>query len=161
MLGTSILPVVKKRKKVMKDAILYGWFGGPVNVCDGQYTYFRAAVREDNTPLYNYCSMPTTLLKFMALKDRDSIEMGRFLPYTDFPVYKIPAPFPIGHFKSSKYVRESLLFDHIHDPEQLHPIDDPALEARMIQKLLELMQWAGAPGEQYERLGLEKPAAGR
>jgi hypothetical protein len=105
--------------------------------------------------------MPTTLLKFMAQKDRDQIEMGRFLPYTDFPVYKIPAPFPIGHFKSSKYVRESLLFDYINDPGQTHPINDPEIEARMIGKLLDLMQWAGAPDEQYERLGLEKPAVGR
>lgn len=155
MLGASILPLLREQKHVMKDTALFGWFGGPINVCDGQYTYFRAAVREDNTPLYNYCSMPTTLLKFMALKDRQEIEMGRYLPYTDFPVYKIPAPFPIGHFKSSKYVRQSLLFDYINDPEQENPIDDPVLEAKMIDKVLSLMEWAGAPPEQYERIGLQ------
>ncbi|MGH0053246.1 MAG: sulfatase/phosphatase domain-containing protein, partial [Sphaerochaetaceae bacterium] len=161
MLGTSILPVITKKKAGMKDSVLYGWFGGAINICDGQYTYFRAAVREDNTPLYNYCSMPTTLLKFLAMNDRDSIEMGRFLPYTDFPVYKIPAPFPIGHFKSNKYVRESLLFDYVNDPEQRHPIDNPEIEARMAEKLQDLMQWAGAPDEQYERVGLKKPETGR
>lgn len=161
MLGTSLLPVLSERRQVTKNAAFFGWFGGPVNVCDGQYTYFRAAVREDNTPLYNYCSTPTTLLRFLAHTNRESIEMGRYLPYTDFPVYKIPAPFPIGHFKSSKYVRESLLFDYVNDPEQAHPIQDPAIEALMIEKLVQLMQWAGAPEEQYERLGLERPTTGR
>lgn len=161
MLGTSILPVVTELKPCMRDAVLYGWFGGPINICDGRYTYFRAAVREDNMPLYNYCSMPTTLLKFLAQNQHDSITIGRFLAYTDFPVYKIPAPFPIGHFKSNKYVQESLLFDYVNDPEQAHPIQDPEIESMMIHKLLELMQWAGAPDEQYERIGLEKPDTGR
>nr|WP_319473626.1 sulfatase-like hydrolase/transferase [uncultured Sphaerochaeta sp.] len=161
MLGTSILPLFTEKKSVTKKTALFGWFGGPVNICDGKYTYFRAAVNEDNTPLYNYCSTPTTLLKFMAQENRDSIEMGRYLSYTDFPVYKIPAPFPIGHFKSSKYVRESLLFDYVNDPDQVNPIDDPELEQKMIGKLLDLMQWAGAPDEQYTRLGLQKPGRGR
>ncbi|MPM71742.1 hypothetical protein SDC9_118713 [bioreactor metagenome] len=97
----------------------------------------------------------------MALKDRESIEMGRFLPYTNFPVYKIPAPFPIGHFKSSKYVRESLVFDYVNDPDQINPIKDQEIEDKMVKKLLDLMIWAGAPDEQYVRLGLEKPTIGR
>lgn len=161
MLGTSILPVITEQKSVMRETVLFGWFGGPINICDGQYTYFRAAVKEDNTPLFNYLSIPTTLLKFMALKDRESIEMGRFLPYTNFPVYKIPAPFPIGHFKSSKYVRESLVFDYVNDPDQINPIKDQEIEDKMVKKLLDLMIWAGAPDEQYVRLGLEKPTIGR
>lgn len=154
MLGSSFLPVLTTGEKTTRDVIMYGWFGGPINICDGKHTYFHAAVREDNTPLFSYCSTPTTLLRFLAKTDREKIEMGRFLDYTDFPVYKIPSPFPIGHFKSSKYVRESLIFDYQNDYYQEHPIEDKELQEELIDKLITMMQWAQAPAEQYVRLGL-------
>lgn len=137
--------------------IIYGWFGGTVNIFDGKYSYFRAPTREDNYPIYHYCSMPTTLLKFLGDDVADEIEMGRFLPYTNYPVYKIPGYFPIGgHFKSTKYIRESLLFDCENDYFQQNPIDDHELEKKMIKKLIKKMIWADAPVEQFERLGLEE-----
>ncbi|QTQ13158.1 sulfatase [Treponema parvum] len=151
MLGTSLLGLEKAKTR---KEIIYGWFGGAVNVFDGKHTYFKASVREDNRPLYNYCSMPMTLLKFMGQTKRDEIEMGRFLEYTDFPVYKIPAYFPIGHFKSTKFIRESLLFDYENDWEQNFPLKDDKLEAEMQKKLVRLMKWACAPADQYIRLGL-------
>jgi arylsulfatase A-like enzyme len=160
MLGSSLLPLLRGETDTTKDAIIYGWFGGPVNVTDGHYTYFRAAEREDNRPLFNYCSTPTTLLHFMGNNCQDEIEMGHFLGYSDFPVYKIPAYFPLGHFKSNKYVRDSLLFDIINDYGQTQPLHDPAIEKDMTSKLLKLMAWADAPSEQYVRLGLPCPRCG-
>ncbi|MBE0958386.1 hypothetical protein IH773_23230, partial [Escherichia coli] len=40
------------------------------------------------------------------------------------------------------------------DPQQLHPIDDDAIEARMIALLIQLMKDNDAPPEQFQRLGL-------
>jgi arylsulfatase A-like enzyme len=157
MQGSSLLPLIAEEEPASRKEIIYGWFGGTVNVFDGRHAYFRAPEREDNMPLYHYCSMPTTLLKFLGPEVADEIEMGRFLKYTNFPVYKIPGYFPIGgHFKSTKFIRESLLFDCHSDYFQEHPVDDPELEQEMIQKLIRMMIWAQAPKEQYERLGLTR-----
>jgi hypothetical protein len=40
------------------------------------------------------------------------------------------------------------------DPGQKNPIDDPEIEAMMIQYLIQLMQANDAPPDQFERLGL-------
>lgn len=48
-----------------------------------------------------------------------------------------------------------LLFDLRDDPQQLHPIHDEAIEARMINLLIRLMKENDAPAEQYRRLGLD------
>ena len=49
---------------------------------------------------------------------------------------------------------ETLLFDLQEDPKQEHPIEDPAVEARMVDLLIKLMKASDAPPEQFERLGL-------
>ena len=86
----------------------------------------------------------------------DDIEMGRFLKYTNFPVYKIPAKFPIGHLRSREHISDTLLFDTLTDYEQKRPLKDPLIEAEMEQKLVKMMHWADAPDEQFERVGLRK-----
>jgi len=48
----------------------------------------------------------------------------------------------------------TLLFDLHNDPQQQHPIQDEAVEKRMIELLLRLMKESDAPREQYQRLGL-------
>ena len=156
MTGTSLLDTFHGKPQKTRDCLLFGWFGGAINIFDGRYTYFRAAVREDNTPLFNYCSMPTTLLQFMGNDVVDDIEMGRFLKYTNFPVYKIPAKFPIGHLRSREHISDTLLFDTLTDYEQKRPLKDPLIEAEMEQKLVKMMHWADAPDEQFERVGLRK-----
>lgn len=52
----------------------------------------------------------------------------------------------------------SMLFDLHTDPEQMHPINDPVAEHRMVELMVELMRRNEAPSEQFERLGL--PASG-
>ena len=47
------------------------------------------------------------------------------------------------------------LFDKQTDPGQDKPLDDAALESDMVGKLIEAMQVADAPAEQYKRLELE------
>ena len=45
----------------VRAASIYGVMGGHVNVTDGQYTYMRGPVNDDNRPLYDYTLMPTHL----------------------------------------------------------------------------------------------------
>lgn len=151
--GKSLLPVIE-RQEVSREQIIYGWFGRAVNVYDGRYTYFRAPKDERNQPCFQYCGIPTSLGRYFGEEYAAEIEMGRFLPYTDYPVYKIPATGDRDWWGDICYVRESLLFDLQEDYGQEHPIKDKKLEENMCRKLAAGMEEAQTPREQYERLGL-------
>ena len=139
-----------------RDEIIYGWFGRAVNVYDGRYTYFRAPGNSDNQPCYQYCGMPTTLGRYLGEEYADQMEMGRFLPYTRYPVYKIPVLSQADILGDISFVMESRLFDVEEDYAQEHPMDDEVQEELMCQKLIRAMEEADSPKWQYERLNLEK-----
>ena len=138
-----------------REQVVYGWFGRAVNVFDGAYTYFRAPKSKGNEPLYIYCGVPSTIWRYYTEEYADHIEMGRYLPYTHYPVYRIP---PLNNDDISGdigFVSLNALYDFQQDYIQQHPLMDAALERRMIQKLIAGMEEAQSPDEQYERLGLE------
>lgn len=158
--GVSLLPMLEGKEGCGRKFALYGTFGGPVNLFDGRYTYHRAPVDETNSPLYYYTSMPVTLMKYLGVDCEEQMEMGRFLKHTDFPVYKIPARFPIMQLKSTKPFQDTLLFDWEKDWAQEQALASDGLQREMERKLTEAMEWAQSPEDQYIRLGL-RGAGGR
>ena len=134
-----------------REAALYGAHGGHVNVTDGRYVYMRAAADEDNLPLNNYTLMATHMRHRFQVEELQDIELAAPFPFTKgCRTMKIPAsraPLWIPFF-------ETLLFDLEADPGQLNPIEDEAVEAEMIDRLVDLMRANDAPSEQFERLGL-------
>jgi len=138
----------------IREAGLYGMHGGHVNCTDGRYTYMRAPVNPANAPLYNYTLMPTHM-------------RGMFSP-DELHVAALAEPFAFT--KGCKTVRTdagswvnahdfgTMLFDLREDPGQERPLQDPDVEAMMIDHTVRLMTENDAPVEQYERLGLPVPA---
>jgi len=144
--------------KPVHEAGLFGGHGAHVNVTDGRYVYMRAAVREDNEPLYQYTHMATHIRYPFRLEQLRRMEIGGPFKFTKgCPVMKVPSnkigepPWPDLRAYST------MLFDIDKDPEQLHPIKSAKLERRMIDMMVQLMKTNDAPLEQYERLGLKKP----
>lgn len=164
--GRSLLPLLRGETEALRDHVIYGYFGHEVTYCDGTYTYIRAAKDETNRPLYMYCAIPSLLRQYLGADDGcrvcdyERIEMGRFLPWTRYPVYRFPADivqFSNGSqsFETRKEDnRETMLFNIREDALQLHPIRDSALEHRLAAALKEAMRQCDAPEEQFERLGL-------
>lgn len=142
------------RRSPSRDAVIYGWFGRAVNVYDGRYTYFRAPASPDNRPCYQYCAVPTTLGRFLGEEYADEMEMGRFLPHTNYPVYRIPVHNETDCMGDLRFIEDSCLYDLERDYAQEHPMTDEAVETAMCRKLIAGMREAQAPAEQYERLGL-------
>lgn len=70
------------------------------------------------------------------------------------PVMRIPSTGPVGRAPD---LFETKLFDIENDRDQTQPLDDPAVEAQMIDKLVRVMADNAAPLEQYERLGIRPP----
>lgn len=152
--GYSLKDILEDKQQKVRDIVLYGYHGKAANITDGRYTYFRAPVREDNYPLYAYTSMPTTLCKYVGRDRADEIEMGRFLKYINYPVYKIPKNYENKKDGRIRYIKESLIFDIEKDYNQEDPIQDKEVEKELIDKLINAMKDNDAPEEQYERLGL-------
>lgn len=164
--GRNLLPVLRREKEGVRESTIFGYFGKQVGWTDGRYTYFRAAKDESNRPLNVYTAIPTMLRQFYGaneavnVEDYDKIEMGRFLPWTKYPVYKIPADIihlgnaSLDFSVRSTYIKDNLLFDLREDYSQQNPITDPVLEAEIIKRLKKDMEACDALPEQFERLGL-------
>ena len=134
----------------VREAGLFGIFGGHVNVTDGRYVYMRAPPTPENGPLFEYTLMPTHMRRTFGVEELQDIQL---------------AP-PFGFTKGCRLLRVSgrgwcnphdfgtLLFDIEADPRQERLLQDEAVERRMLAHLGRLMRWNEAPAEQFERLGV-------
>ena len=136
---------------VVREAALFGVHGGHVNVTDGRYVYMRAPQSADNQPLYNYTLMPTHMRHRFSAHELKAMTLQEPFDFTKgCQTLKIRP-------ERNRYMTEafeSLLYDLEADPGQQNPLQDAALEGRMIEKMLDLMRANDAPPEQYQRLGI-------
>ncbi len=151
MQGHSLLAALKSDRPI-REAVLYGVFGGHVCVENRDAVYMRASVSKENGPLFEYTLMPTHMRGFFdqeCLKQAELIDSFRFTE--GMPVLKVP-----GKAVADSYAFGHLLFDLKQDEKQEHPIHDAALEQKMIALLLQGMKESEADEAQYIRLGLNK-----
>lgn len=152
MQGQTLKQVLENDTPV-REAGLCGMFGAHVNVTDGRYVYMRAPVRDDNGPLNQYTH---SFANMRAAFSVESLRLASMHPPFSFtkecPVVKVPMKSEGKWAKAFEY--GTLLFDIEKDPLQMHPIQDAAVEKRMIGLMKQLMQATDAPPEQYERLGI-------
>ncbi len=134
-----------------RTGALFGVHGGHVNVTDGRYVYMRAPQAPDNTPLYEYTLMPARMRRLFTTAELHDATLVEPLSFSkNMPLLKVR-----GSSTVDAHGFGTLLFDLETDPQQEHPLQDAALEERMIRLLVELMQANDAPPEQYARLGIE------
>jgi hypothetical protein len=139
MLGADLAATIRDDTPA-RPAGLFGGFGHYVSVTVGRYVYMRAPVTEDGGPLHQY--------SLIHLR-RPDVEAHEGFDFTQgFRVWKQPYA-NHGGLAGAPH----LLFDVDADPHQQNPLDDPALEQKMIDTLVELMRQCDAPADQYERLG--------
>lgn len=149
MQGKSLKATIENDTAV-REACLFGVFGGHVNVTDGKSVYMRAAQEGKQELLYNYTLMPTHMTKLFDMEELSKAEFVEPLRFTKgCKVLKVPAK---DKYKVSKF--GNLLFDVENDPQQLQPLHDENVEKAMIKKMISVMKNNDAPREQYERLGL-------
>lgn len=134
----------------VREAGLFGAFGGHVSVTDGRYVYMRACSGPDNQPLVEYTLMPTHMRARFRPEELRDARLDAPLPFTKgVPVLRLP-----GQAMSNPYVFGTLLFDLKTDPGQANPLIDDELELRMVTMLVDQLRAADAPAEQWLRLGL-------
>lgn len=132
----------------VREAGLFGLYGGHVNVTDGRYVYMRAPAGSENSPLYEYTLMPTHMRRTFGVEELQNIQLCEPFIFTKgCRTMKIASGGNTHNF-------ETLLFDLETDPGQERPLEDAGVERRMIEHLVRLMKESNAPQEQFERLGL-------
>lgn len=156
MQGKPMRPVLESDKPLREYAI-FGFHGSFVNITDGRWLYMRSAASVGNSPLYEYTLMPTHQETLFSPKELANAEIRGPLPFTKgAKVMKIPVPSRLANATfCNSFQYGNMLFDLRSDPEQLNPLDNPDLEARMINAMLEQLRESSAPEEQYARLGLD------
>ena len=153
MQGRPLRDTIAEDRPV-RQAGLFGIYGGHVSVTDGRYVYMRAPAERENTPLYEYTLMPVHMRAMFLPEELASAELAPPFSFTKgAPVLKVP-----GWSMGTAWSYGTLLYDLEADPGQERPLDDPGLELRMAQMLVDLMRASEAPAEQFARLGL--PAQG-
>ena len=170
MEGKPLRSVLENDRQI-HEAVLYGVHGNQVNVTDGKYVYMRACKTPDNKPLYEYTLMPTHIqrlfsvdeLKTAELADPFSFTKGCKVLKTESKGYLavsggnltcvLPSEALAGGGKNAEIFRTAL-YDIEDDPQQLRPLNDGTIEAKMKDLLVRLMRQNDAPAEQFIRLGL-------
>lgn len=160
MLGHSLREVIASDAP-LREAAIFGIFGGPVNVTDGRYVYLRAAQRDD-VPLAQYTLMPTHMNRMFTIEELRDAKLSAALSFTKgCPVLQIDSRMPgaakSGEKRTSWYweeTRQTALYDLAVDPQQQQPLDDPAVEQMMVAHLTRLLHQCDAPPAQFERFGL-------
>ena len=158
--GRSHLPVTLGERDEHRDWALYGYWGATMNVTDGQYTYHHPN-RGGEPPLNHSTSMVNPYGWFVPPKVQQEATAGKFLPYTDAPVWRY-APSnqsgPEEHLKVSVQHDEPLLYDIATDRRQETNIANTDAEKRseMRDLLVSAMETLEAPDTEFDRLELDR-----
>ena len=155
----SIMPLVADPQAKNHDAMIYGYFGGAVNLTDGRYTYYRYPENMEKQEIYQYTLMPTHLFEPFTKDELQNIEIVKDLPFArGYSVMRIPvikeSPMNSNMGPGNMLDTESVIYDRSVDPGQMVKIDDEALEQKLKLEMVSLLKQHSAPPEDYQRLGL-------
>ena len=145
--GRSIKAVFEGREPA-KEHVLFGMHGSFTCWTDGRCVYMKAGSADHD--LYEYTMMPTNIRGYFSeeqLRNAEIVDPGRFSNH--IPVMKMPSKtYSIAcQFGDQLYDLES-------DPEQEHNLASETDCSPFNQKLSQALTEAGAPEEEFTRLGI-------
>ena len=159
----SLLPVVAEDSR-LREAVLFGYFGGAVNVTDGRYSYHRFPADLHAQEIYQYTLMPTHIFQPFT---PDELSGASLAPPFGFskgaPLLKVPvterSPMYSVYGPGALIENDTRLYDLTDDPGQERPLADAAVETRMTELMLGLMRANQAPAEAFARLDVPQATA--
>jgi arylsulfatase A-like enzyme len=145
---------------VLRPGVIFGYFGGAVNVTDGRHTYHLFPHDLANQEIYQYTLMPTHIFGSFTPAELSAASLSAPLSFTKgAPVLKVPvdhrSPMHNVYGPGALLESETRLYDLTSDPGQDNPIVDPEIERAMQRLMISLMKQVDAPPEAYARLALE------
>jgi arylsulfatase A-like enzyme len=156
--GVSLLD-----ESVSREGLLFGYFGGAVNVTDGRYTYHRYPADLRRQDIYQYTLMPNHIFAPFSVEELATASLSDALPFTKgAKLLKVPvierSPMYDVYGPGALLEDTTRLYDLVADPGQINPINDPSVTARLSRMMAQLMGANHAPPEAFTRLGQDFPA---
>nr|WP_306266793.1 sulfatase [Pararhizobium sp. IMCC3301] len=156
--GQSLLRLLEKDESD-REAAIFGYWGGGINVVDGRYTYFCYPKDMQNQELYQYTLMPTHMTKMFTVDELKSASLvGPFDFTKGVPLLRVAHRSKADtkthsyHFPEKMLDTTTVLYDLETDPGQTTPIDDPQVTERLNAALFRLMAENDAPAETVQRM---------
>jgi arylsulfatase A-like enzyme len=151
--GVSLL-----RDDAARDGVIYGYFGGAVNVSDGRYTYHRFPADLATQEIYQYTLMPTHIFDMFSPEELSLASLAEPMAFTKgAKLLKVPvierSPFYNVYGPGSLLENTTRLYDLVSDPGQDRPIEDADVVRRLAGMMARLMRANHAPPEAFSRLG--------
>jgi arylsulfatase A-like enzyme len=156
--GKSLVPLMSKDNDLRTSAI-FGYWGGGVNLTDGQYTYFAYPKDMLNQDLYQYTLMPTHMTKPFSIEElKGSTLVPPFNFTKELPLLKVPHKSKADtkthsyHFPEKMEETQSAIYDVSLDPGQQQKIENLQVKAKLDAELLRLIRENDAPTEALKRM---------
>lgn len=161
MEGHNILPATGPMPH--RDAAIFGYFGGAVNVTDGRYTYHRFPADLRRQEVYQYTVMPTHIYSLFTPEELAQASLAEAFPFTKgAKLLRVPvierSPMYNNYGPGAFIENDTRLYDLATDPGQDRPIHDAAEETRLVRLMAEAMAANDAPPEAFRRLDMARPA---
>ena len=158
MRSHSVLPLIDGAPSA-RDAVLYGYFGGAVNVADGRWTYHRYPPDLRTQEIYHYTLMPMHIFDFFPPEELRAAVLAPPMSFTKgMPTLKVPVSETSVMYKTygpgQMLEDETRLYDLAADPGQTSAVAEPAVETHLAGIMAGLMADLDAPPEAYARLSL-------
>ncbi len=158
MEGLSLLPLLESDWRA-RAGLLFGYFGGAVNVTDGRYTYHRFPPDLRDQELFQYTLMPTHIFSPFTPEELSAASLAPPFPFSKgTPMLRVPvierSPMYNNYGPGALLEDETRLYDLTTDPGQERPLHDSAEEARLCALMRQLMLANDAPPEAFVRIGL-------
>jgi len=146
-------------EKDLREAAIFGYFGGAVNVTDGRFTYHRFPDDLENQELYQYTLMPTHMRQMFTPEEMSAASLSEGFSFSKGArLLKVPVTrrSPMFYHVGPGGLLEfgTRLYDLVNDPGQDNPIVDRKVEMRMLAAMKGLMVDNDAPAEAFARLGM-------
>jgi hypothetical protein len=160
--GHSLLSMRKGEQR--REAVIFGYFGGAVNITDGHHSYHLFPEDLENQEIYQYTLMPTHIFEPFSVEELQSATLAEPFDFTKgVPLLKVPvtsrSPINNNYGPGALLEKDTRLYDLDADPRQQKPIRDAAVEDRMRRLMARLMADNDAPPEAFARLGLTQSEA--
>lgn len=161
--GESLVSLLEKDKPE-KRSVIFGMFGGPIGIADGEYVYYHyPSDLSSSNNLYMYTLMPEHIKNPYSIEELKTAILSEPFDFTQgVRLLKIKAldtakriPLDRGGVGSGFLETESRLFNIIDDPYQKQELDDPKKILELKKAMVSCMQNLDAPKEAYARFGVE------
>jgi arylsulfatase A-like enzyme len=147
------------RGSAQREAVIFGYFGGAVNITDGRYSYHRYPEDPTQQELFQYTLMPTHIHSFFSIEELAQASLHEGFAFTQgAKLLRIPylpsTPMNSAYGPGVLVEWQTALYDLEADPDQSQRIEDAAIEKRLSDQMVALMKAQDAPVESYKRIGL-------